>query len=107
MTHAARFAQAPTSGQPAQPPPYRPEEAAQLLGVSRITVQRHFAALGGVKLGSAVLIPRARVDELAGLPAVELPAVERIAALLPLLDRDGVYRVLAAVARRIAEETGR
>ena len=89
-----------------QPPPYRPDEAAQLLGVSKVTVIRHFAALGGLKLGSAIVIPRARVDEIAGTAPQEAPPLERIQALLPLLDRDQTYRVLAAAARRIADEAG-
>ena len=103
LSHAARNAQALPAPE-RQPPPYRPEEAAQLLGVSKVTVIRHFAALGGVKLGSAIVIPRARVDEIAGTQPQEAPPLERIQALLPLLDWRECGRVIAAAARHLAEQ---
>lgn len=103
IAQAATRTQAPAA---APPPPYKTAEAAALLGVAQATVERYYAELGGIKLGSRIVIPRAKVDELAGIPAAEpAPPLARVEALLPLLDRDGVLRVLALTARRIAEET--
>ena len=76
--------------------------------MAQSTVERYYADLGGIKLGSRIVIPRARVDELAGIPAPEpVPPLARIEALLPLLDRDGLVRVVTAAAGRIAEEAAR
>lgn len=103
LTHAARNTQALAAPE-RQLPPYRPDEAAQLLGVSKVTVIRHFAALGGIKLGSAIVIPRARVDEIAGTQPQEAPPLERVLALVPLLDWRECGRVIQAAARHLAEQ---
>ena len=91
---------------PMPKPPYRPDEAARLLGCSKEHLLNHFEALGGVKVGTLVVIPRARVDALCGIPAPDpAPAVERVLALVPLLDWRACSRVIQAAAHRLAEQT--
>ena len=103
MTHAARNGQALAA--PGGAPPYKTAEAVALLGVSQDAIENHYRDLGGTKIGARVVIPRARVDELCGIPAPDpTPAVERVLALVPLLDWRECGRVIAAAARHLAEQ---
>lgn len=67
-------------------PPCRYDEAAKRLGVSETTVYRHYADLGGTKVGGTVLIPRHVVDQLVLGPDGGLSPLQRALALLPQLD---------------------
>jgi hypothetical protein len=79
--------------------PYSVREAAALLGVSPDVIEGNYQDLEGFRIGRRILIPRHVVDRLAGDPPAaqgadgepddgQVPALERVLALLPLLARD-------------------
>lgn len=81
---------------PLSQPPYGPKEAAERLGVSVDLLEKQFAALGGVKLGRRILIPRHTVDALVDGPDAQKPALERVLATLPALSPEDRLTVARA-----------
>jgi hypothetical protein len=82
--------------------PYGARDAAERLGVSRDLIEKHYAALGGIKLGSKLLIPRHVVDALCEGPEAGTPAVERVLSVLPALSKHDRVRVASAALQGAA-----
>ena len=87
---------------PATPPPYTARQAAERLGCSVDLLEKNFAALGGLKVGAKILIPRHTVDALVDGPEAGVPPLQRVIALLPRLSAEARRRVALTALQEAA-----
>jgi hypothetical protein len=81
------------------PPPYRAQDAADLLGCTLSHILRHYEDIeGAVKIGSMVLVPRAYVDRLVYGPDGPEQPFEGMLHRLLALDSEQLRQVILRAA---------